>query len=247
MKKLIILILITGFISSSFSQSTAIRETPESEAARYFKEVYVESYFKDPYSYKLLKVWTSSSTKKIDPLIDSLRYYTRLLNVDSAIISKSKSFIVSDSIIDKYSTYEWMLLESQFGLREILMGYSAVRKKLGLSKTDSSSTKSLEHFMDVDDYKKLSPDERNIAADSLKSFVSRRVLISKEKIADIESMISKMPPTEKNKFVEHTVNLDCYAKNSYGNEVLGRYEMKVIPLSSGSYDIMRSTVIRTND
>ena len=85
MKKLLAILIIalfpiTGIIAQTKSKTNVKpvvhKETPVEYITKNFKEKYVDVYFADPYSYKLLKVWTTSadSTRHKD-LNDSLTTY----------------------------------------------------------------------------------------------------------------------------------------------------------------------------
>lgn len=76
-KSLLIYILLSIYSIKSFTQINII----EQSAAKWFKNIYVEENFKDPYSYKLLKITSKSETYLDKVRIDIFEPNYKLLNL----------------------------------------------------------------------------------------------------------------------------------------------------------------------
>lgn len=180
---------ISGLGRAQNIDSTEIRFIEE-RAKDYFRNIYVEANFKDPYSYELLKIKLTPITlrEKID----------RDISIKKELYGDITPELLEETKI-RYERYkrEMDSLQSNYN-----------KKGKGLSRFKQMEYDSAE----------------GLYAQSLAAYTFRKDEYEKyvNQIAYYSSMDSD-DTIDKSKVVEYFVDLDCYAANSYGNKVLGRY------------------------
>ncbi len=189
-------------------------------AEKWFKEFYVEKNFKDPYSYKLLKL-TSEKTNKEQDLTDSISYLTAEIEKcrvaeDERNPTYRQAYQMSfDRVLLEIKKDEDLKNEKGAGGTEFLNKRIAIKKKYAL-----------------------------IYLDKMKEY-DLYVLNSDEK-KRVQEKLSSISPQQANELAYYRIKIDCYSKNSLGNEVLGRFQFPFTekgPIGTGDGT---STVIQLN-
>lgn len=121
-KTLLIYILLSICSIKSFTQINVI----EQNAAKWFKNVYVEEKFKDPYSYKLLKIKSKSETILDKVRIDVFEPNYKLLNLQFEF----KNEIDTSYIHSNYEIYTKVLSTT----KENSSDYETIKEKVELYK-----------------------------------------------------------------------------------------------------------------
>ncbi|WP_313672008.1 hypothetical protein [Sphingobacterium multivorum] len=182
------LIFSFSFLHAQQSDSLQIIE----KAKDYFKKVYVELNFKDPYSYELLKIKAErvSLREKLEFDIGVYRSAKKSVNMDSTF-----SFSDFSSAKQKYEALKHTLSKGE-KLKE--KDYNKYIKKYGeYIELFDSTKKEIEEFRSA--HKKLDED-----------------LLLRQEMLDNKSL-------DFSQTVQWRISLDCYAANSYGNKILGKY------------------------
>lgn len=138
-------------------------------AEKWFKEVYVEKMFKDPYSYRLMGI-------KIRPVT----YKEGMLELRKE--AQAKLDAANKEYKDAYYEFKRFNSSSQY---ELDKAYAKAKK-----------------IMELND---------------------KMAKMQEEQIKKIDSDIYNASEKELDTKIHYQINLDCYSKNSLGNEVLGRY------------------------
>lgn len=167
------------------------------EAEKWFKNVFVETTFKDPYSYKNLKTLVSPVSFE----------QTKIDEYDSA----GKELAKLDTTGAKFRHLKNMTsisIQSRDRMQKLYDdAKSEGAKKIYKQSIDRSENDYQQALSD------LQLHERQFET------ATKNHLILKESL-------SKIDPSIKDKIVYYRVFIDCYAKNSYGGEVLGKYVFK---------------------
>lgn len=182
-------------------QKTVINheEAVKIKAEKWFKEYYVEKFFKDPYSYKVLKL-TSEKISVKQSLIDSVAYLTSeiekcKLAEDERNPKTRKEYQEGyDKILAELKSDQLALNDAKEEKnKDYLSKRIAINKKYGLIY--------LERMKDYDLF-------------SLYSVEKNRVL----------DKLQSLTPENEAKLAFYNIRIDCYSKNSIGNEILGRFQ-----------------------
>jgi hypothetical protein len=190
-------------------------------AEKWFKEFYVENNFNDPYSYKLLKLTSEKFTKQQD-LTDSIAYLT-------AEIEKCK---LSESDRNPKTRQQY-----QDGYDKTALEKKKTEEWLKTEK-DAIQIEGLKKRMALIEKYAL------IYLDGMKEY-DLYVLNSDEK-KRIQEKLSSISPEQATELAYYRIKIDCYSKNSLGNEVLGRFQFPFTekgPIGTGDGT---STVIQLN-
>lgn len=173
---------------------------PESEivkenAEKWFKEIYVEAFFKDPYSYRLVGLKTIPVTMKEAFLkeLSNIQY-----NIDTCTIAKADR--TQESYDECMRLYEQNLKDIEKEKEKINQGGNAeyCNKRIAI-------------------YQKYGNEISSIAK-GIKLY-----LFDIGEKAKLENTISQLTEEQSNMLAYYDIRLDCYSKNSLGNEVLGRF------------------------
>lgn len=173
---------------------------PESEivkenAEKWFKDVYVEKFFKDPYSYRLMGLKAIPVTIKEAFLreLSNIQY-----NIDTCTIAKADR--TQESYDECMRLYEQNLKDIEKEKEKINQGGNAeyCNKRIAI-------------------YQKYGNEILSIAK-GIKLYLFD--IGEKEKL---ENTISQLTEEQSNMLAYYDVRLDCYSKNSLGNDVLGRF------------------------
>jgi hypothetical protein len=169
------------------------------KAETWFKTVYVESAFKDPYSYKHLK--TIITTKKLG---DALKDTLAIVNND---IDTSK--LKPNEVTDAYRAKVQSMYDN--AKVDIDKGNQAIKDN-----KDDTQTEYLN--------KRLAIQSRYGIAilGILRKIDLYRLAVEQKK--RIETKLSSSIPEELDQFAFYQIQIDCYSKNSLGNDVLGRFQ-----------------------
>lgn len=184
---------------TSPKQVINIEETVRNNAEKWFREVYVDKLFKDPYSYKLLKL-TSERIDVKQSLLDSIVYLNS--EIEKCNITEKNRTLESRGLWQ--AAYDKVFLditkdenslknEKDEGQVEYWGKRIAIHKKYALQY--------LSTLRDYDLYF-LNFNEKN------------RITQKLETISAAQGAILAF----------YSIKIDCYSKNSIGNEVLGRFQ-----------------------
>lgn len=217
MKKQLLTLITIAITSLSFAQnSKQIKKAPSkinsspktavdpeastrNNAQKWFKESYVEKLFKDPYSYKLLKL-TSEKVNVKQSLIDSISY----LDGEMA----------KCNIAEKDATPQNRALW-QSGYDKSFSDLQIQQEKLK-NNTDADQVELLNRLIAI--HKKYSLKYLS----GLKDFDI--YFLSKNEKERIQAKILSITPEQGLSLAFYRINLDCYSKNAIGNDILGRFQ-----------------------
>lgn len=198
MKKSTLLLLFNAFVLLSYSQIAQNTESQlTSNAEKWFKDVYVESSFKDPYSYRHLKTFIKPISHK-DFLESRIKEITAELKGDNLDLMNNK---VNPMIREE---------------AESLSNSCKENIKTYLEKIANGSISDYERKR-MEIYKKYLIQ----VTDQLKQFDLHDLNI--EEKTHLEEKLLSLTQEEANSTIFHEIRIDCYSKNSLGNEVLGRF------------------------
>lgn len=208
MKKVVfLLIAIFSLHGVCYSQTknaakpiATVATKPESEivkenAEKWFKEVYVDKYFKDPYSYRLMGLKAIPISTK-EYLLKEIAIMQN--DIDTCTVSEGeRNKKTHDECMDEYENSKLKIQEEQdFIDKGIDVEYhtkkQAIYKKFGVQ------------------YLELA---KRIAI----------YLLAVEEKEKTEALINNLTEEQANQLAYYDIRLDCYSKNSLGNEVLGRF------------------------
>lgn len=173
---------------------------PESEivkekAEKWFKEIYVEKFFKDPYSYRLMGL-------KVIPV--SMKEY---LNKELTIVQNDIDTCSVGETDRNKESYDQCMIKHEESKQSAKKEQELVDK--GIETTYHTKRGAIfEHA--AERYLELA---KNIAL----------YLLAIEEKSKIEGQLKNLTEESGNKLAFYDIRLDCYSKNSLGNEVLGRY------------------------
>ena len=192
MKKILLLLLV---LSCGFADAQTPESTIEIKAEEWFKQAYVETTFKDPYSYRLMGI-------KAIPITIKQGLEMQLASVLNSI--KECSIDTSERNQEGHDSYMEM--------------YEDEMAKAKKEQEIIDSGKGTEYTIRRKDvYVKYA----NIAIERAKSIALYLLDVSgKERI---EGIISDLSEDQSGSIGYYDIRLDCYSKNSLGNEVLGRF------------------------
>lgn len=168
-------------------------------AEKWFKEFYVEKQFKDPYSFKLLKIESAKINFKT-AIQDSIQYLDN--EIRNCKISQDER---NQETRDGY----------QKGYDNDMKGIKDAEEKLKTEK-DENKIKNYQKVIGI--HKKYAL----LMLDYLREY-DLLVLNIKER-GRLENSLNSLQPEELDKLSYYKIKLDCYSKNSLGNEVLGRFQ-----------------------
>lgn len=188
-------------------RSTIIKQAPEKvdsvallekNAEKWFREVYVEKNFVDPYSYRLVKLISKPISNKQLLEIDLATVQSRIDTCSLADVDRSvKALEETESDIKELDDLKVKVLEE-------LSKATTDREKLYLNKKVQIIVKALSDLS------------------SLKTRMAVYHLDCKMKEIILKTM-SSMSEEELSQIIYRDMHLDCYSKNDQGNEVLGRF------------------------
>lgn len=184
---------------SSTNSKISVDEQIKLNAGKWFKEFYVESKFKDPYSYKLLKI-ESEKVTIMNAVIDSLHYLDiEIANCKIAEVDRNQES--RDSNQQAYNKH--------------LEGIKRAEEKLKTEK-DASERKYYQNLIAVFTKYAL------IRIDFMEQY---DILIwSQNEKKRLQKRFRELKSEELDKLSYYRIRIDCYSKNSLGNEVLGRFQ-----------------------
>lgn len=211
MKKLsIIIILLSIFMMSANSQAKKNIKSSKANtekiqldeikanAEKWFKDVYVESFFKDPYSYKLLKSMVTSISKKESLIKDISMVQNR---IDTC------SLAMEDRNTEAYDIC----------IKELERGKAEYEKEMTLLKSATSAFERETHEGRAKIHQKYNTFYLTTA-----KMIQLYLLDIKEREV-LTLLLSNLDSVESEKLAYYEIRIDCYSKNSIGNEVLGRF------------------------
>lgn len=186
------------------------------QAEKWFREVYVEKHFNDPYSYRLMKVNASPITIKEALEIDLAKVK---IEIDTCSISEKEKTRATqrgleEAIEESKTNIE--RLNKQIENGEDKNGYLAKRRDIYAK-----------YLVEYLDYKK-------------------RIdiyFLAVETYDKIKKSIDELSEQVANRRAYYLIKLDCYSKNKIGNEVLGRFEF---PFNEDGIFRGEKSVIQTN-
>ena len=207
MKKFLTLILLTTlFVDYSFAQQTRDNRSSDSEikiqenAEIWFKDVYVEEIFNDPYSYKHLKTITTPKTIE-DFLNKKLSDINNQLDNDKS--GYGYEMVNPETRQSSEDFYNQSLSEIAALTKSIEIDPDATKSKYNNKRIDvyKKYGKEALDLMERIDIHNLNVEQRNFTLDQLKN----------------------LSIDEKKEIAYYEVRIDCYYKNKMGNEILGRF------------------------
>ena len=151
-KPLLIYILLSICSIKSFTQVNLI----EQSAAKWFKNVYVEENFKDPYSYKLLKIKSKPETILDKVVIDVFEPNYKLLNlqfefkneIDTGYIHSNYDIYTKVLSTTKQNSSDYEMIKGKVELYKALYELSVSVKKMD-TKNKNTITR---HLISIDCY-----------------------------------------------------------------------------------------------
>ena len=189
-------------------------------AEKWFKDVYVEKVFKDPYSYKLLKLTSERITKGQD-LTDSISFLT-------SEIEKCK---LSENERNPESRQKY-----QEGYDKII---SEMKKDEDRLKTETQESQ-------IEYLNKRNAIQKKYALLYLNGLQEYDLyVLNTDEKKRIQNKIASLTPEQADLLAYYRIKIDCYSKNSLGNEVLGRFQFPFTEKGTISGDGI-STVVQLN-
>jgi hypothetical protein len=174
-------------------------ESAKINAEKWFREIYVDKFFKDPYSYKLLKLTSEKITVK-QMLVDSLLY------LDDEI----KKCTISENSRTLAKRSEWQV---------------AYDEGLLYMKKDEENLKNEKDSKRFDYWNKRISIHKKYLLEILPILKEYAIyFLNAEEKNRIEGKLRSISQEQEQKLAFYKVKIDCYSKNSLGNEVLGRYQ-----------------------
>lgn len=164
------------------------------KAEQWFKDIYVENRFKDPYSYRRVGLKALPVTLK-ESLVKDMEKAQNI--IDTARIAKGST----------QKDYDVILTECN-----------------SVNKDIEKENSFIESGVDVTYHSK----RKVIYVEALKDFaeLARQIDMYLFAIKEKESLLAKinnLTEEEASVLIYYDIRLDCYSKNSLGNEVLGRF------------------------
>lgn len=202
-KILIVAILflpLCGFVvaqtpTNKTSSESAIVSDMKVKAEVWFKQVYVETVFKDPYSYRLMGIKALPITLK-----------QGLENQLSSVLDNIKKCTIHPSE------------RNQKGHDAYITMYE---KNAALAKKEQEY---IDNGVDAEYHTKkkaIYVKYAELGAERAKSIALYLLDVSEKE--RIEGAINNLTEEQSNTIGYYDIRLDCYSKNSFGNEVLGRF------------------------
>lgn len=189
----------TGVVKTKTTTITTPEEKVKKNAEKWFKEIYVEKNFKDPYSYKLLKL-TSEKFSKEQDLNDSISYLT-------AEIEKCK-------------------LPERERTPEGRQAYKSIFDKASLEiKKDENALNNAKEANEIEYLNKriaISKKHALACLDRMKEYDLYVLNLDEKK--RVQEKLSSLSPQQAAELSYYRIKIDCYSKNSLGNEVLGKFQ-----------------------
>jgi hypothetical protein len=196
-----IIFLFAASVSAQAKKKTTSRPTEQSviaaRAKKWFREVYVASTFKNPYSYKLLKfdIYPVSYATEAENDLESAQF-----EIDRANLTLNKIDTLSED--SPYKRHNKVLKELKVNYDTNLQSYGQDNPK-----TRQSLLKYNEQFLIV---------HRDTTG-----------LYEATSAFNTYNTIKKKLSTVKSKSIMYYyIDLDCYGNNSYGGKILGSYFFK---------------------
>ncbi len=177
-------------------------ELLKTNAEKWFKEVYVEKKFKDPYSYRLVGL-------KAIPVT-----YANFLHSELEIVKNEiDTFSLSDTdrSIESLEKLKLDIIKGKTEINDLAVKIKTLTKANDID-FENKRVAIYKHFYML----RLSLAER----------IEIYQLAVKSKV-EIERIINNLQPEQANKIKHYDIRLDCYSKNSIGNEVLSRFSFPV--------------------
>lgn len=197
----VVIFLLQGICYAQIkSKNKATATKPESEivkekAEKWFREVYAERFFKDPYSYRLmgLKAIPVTLREQTNQQLAEIQ-----IEIDTCTVAEvDRNQETYDECVRRYNDYKQKMdIEQEAIDKGIIPKYHTQRKAIFAKAANQ--------------YKELS---RRIAL----------YLLGVEYKDKMLKILSRYTDEDFNSIVHYDIRLDCYSKNSLGNEVLGRY------------------------
>lgn len=186
------------------------------QAEKWFRDVYVEKHFNDPYSYRLMKVSASPVTLKEALEID-------LGNVKMAI--DTCSIPKKERTPEGQKKLEGIIKDRQTNIEELNKQLDAGtgNREYLIKMRDIY----LEYLNKYIDYKK----RLDICILAIQTYDK------------IKNSIDELSEQSANQIAYYLIKLDCYSKNKMGNEMLGRFEF---PFNKEGIFRGEKSVVQTN-
>lgn len=204
MKRVLFIVIAAFFIQGiCYAQTKSGKTTsvkPESEivkekAEKWFKEIYVDKFFKDPYSYRLMGLKALPISVK-EMLLNELAIIQN--DIDTCSVSNGER---------NRQTQEECMAKYEESLQNIEKEQELIDKGIDVDY----------HIKRKAVFQKFGPKYLDLA---------KRIaiyLLAIEEKSKVESLIQNLTEEQANKLAHYDIRLDCYSKNSLGNEVLGRF------------------------
>lgn len=195
MKKILFVLIAFFIYSPILAQKNKNVETIKENAEKWFKEVYVEQYFKDPYSYRLMGLKAIPVSYK-ELLMKDLANIQN--DIDTCTVSKNeRNQSAHDDCLKEYEECKiGATKEQEYIDKGVEVEYHTKRKAIFVQYGN--------RYLEL--------------AKRIKLY-----LLAVEEKERITSLINNLTDEEANKLACYDIRLDCYSKNSLGNEVLGRF------------------------
>ena len=220
--------VLVSFVSYGQTKKPIQSSSPSVQtlALNWFKTKYVDITFKDPYSYKLLKVL-------VEPINNDKYVTDEYLKILDSVVTRDSSILkynVDSSLFKMYQrlydndkkNYEFYMSKGTTYTNMANVYKNSMESNLGNMKSysDRMERENKEHNEDVKN-KIIEWNNQNERYSHWKK--------------EIESLTEK----DKKHIVYHRIYLDCYANNSYGNPILGRYSFEFFYLSKNGYNVIK--------
>lgn len=197
-KYLTFIIMFIISFQNVLAQKTSEIDSVLFNAENWFKDVYVENYFNDPYSYRLVAIKAIPITNQdfFNNELTAIQY-----DLDTCTLS------ANDKSQDTLKKLDDLILEADDEINKINNDIN--------SSTRDNSKEILRKRLDIQ--KKY-----YLAILNIKHRLDKYHLAVKSK-KEVEYILENMSDDQASKLRYYDIRLDCYSKNKIGNEVLGRF------------------------
>lgn len=174
-----------------------VEDTIKLEAEKWFKTVYVEAVFKDPYSYKLLKTIVTPKNWR-EALSDSIARITSFIDATTLSIKDRSMETRAEYLAEYNKTIAWIDRDSKLSKEEKAFS-SDEYAKIEIINQD------IVHVLKL---AMLKIDQYNLN-------IELRALLEKK--------LDNLTPEQSKQLAYYEIRIDCYSNNSIGNQILGRF------------------------
>jgi len=228
--------VLMSFVSyGQVKKTTTPKPSIQTLASEWFKKKHVDVTFKDPYSYKLLKV-------SVHPVSNDEYVTNRYMSTLDSVVTRDSSDIVfkPDSSIynlyqnqynsynKDYTNYSKSYEEAKLKKSSLIDYYEKMMKLYDPSEYVTKMENEKQRWV-------KQKEEHDVKVNELKkeweSQDKRYNILKKE----MESLTDK----DKKHIVYNKIYIDCYGNNSYGNPILGRYSFDYFQLTNNGYNVIK--------